>query len=399
MTDFSGKTIGEYQLLELIYDTSTSVVLKSFQPSMNRYVAVEVLKPSAAGDAATSQQFLGYGEIASRLQHPNLMPVYDSGQESGMVYRAMPLMPGGRLADHLADYRDPNMASELVKQIEGALGFIHSQGYIHGNLNPENIYFDENRRPVLVGFGFSQRVGGTITPYMSPEQVKGGVVDGRTDIYALGILLYAMLAGQAPPAGAVVSLRTVRPDLPQELEMLILKAVAQNPDQRFQTPSEFSSSLEAGLRAPVPPPVPTPAPAPYTSAPQPPAKKGTNWLGILLGGALIIALCLCVYLVGPQVMEYLSGPTAVVEAPPAPTEPQPGVTVVLPTREEEPRPTRPPAELPTQPAEQPTQPPEGGAPELPGICGSAGFIGGSAIFGSIIASRKRKKRGPGSWEA
>jgi serine/threonine-protein kinase PpkA len=406
MTDLIGKTIGEYQLLELILNTPTTVVLKGFQPSLNRYVALEVLKPDVVQDAAVSQRFLQFGEIASRLQHPNLMTVYDSGREGSVVYRVMPLMPGGRLVDHLTSYRDPLSATALFKQIESALSFLHGQGYIHGHLTPENISFDENRNPVLSEYGFSQSPGEALTPYQSPEQVQGGIIDKRSDIYASGVLLYTLLAGQAPLPGVVVSLRAVRPDLPQELEMLILKAMAQNPDQRYQTASEFYSALETILRAPVAPqqPVQASAPTPYAAPPPPTAKKGPNWLVIALGGILVVAMCLCAVLVVPKVMDSLAQPTDVAEAPePLPTEPQPEI---IPTQE--PRPTRPPDEIPTEPAApEPTQPleqtpdqlpertqqsPGEGSPGLPGICSSTGFIGGSLLFGFVSVSRKRKKR-------
>ena len=409
MTDLLGKTIGEYQLVELILETPITVVLKGFQPSLNRYVALEVLKPSALQDATASQRFLQFGEIASRLHHPNLMPVYDSSQEGSVVYRVMPLMPGGRLVDHLTSYRDPLNALALFRQIETALSFIHGQGFIHGHLTPENIYFDENQNPVLSEYGFSQSPAEAPSPYQSPEQVQGGIIDKRADIYASGVLLYTLLAGQAPPPGVVVSLRAVRPDLPQELEMLILKAMAQNPDQRYQTANEFYAALETTLRAPVPPqqPVQTSAPTPYTAPEPSTAKRGPNWLVIVLGGFLVVVMCLCAILIIPQVIDSFAQPTDVAEAPePLPTEPQPENTEIIPTQEPRPtrptvdRPTEPPAPEPTQPLEQtPEQLPERteqspgqGSPELPNICGSTGFIGGSILFGFVSVYRKRKKQ-------
>ena len=409
MTDLQGKTIGEYQLIELFIDTPTTVILKSFQPSQNRYVALEVLKPAATQDATVSQRFLQFGEIAAQLQHPNLMPVYDAGREGGVVYRAMPWMPGGRLADHLSDYRDPGRAAQLFTHIEAALSYLHGQGYIHGHLTPENIYFDENQNIVLSGYGFHSLPGETVTAFQSPEQVQGGIIDKRSDIYACGVLLYTLLSGQTPPPGVVVSLQAVRPDLSPKLEMLILKAMAQNPDQRYQTAKEFSSALGASLQQPLPPQQPTQEPSTptYASPAPPPAQKGTNWLAIILGILLIAILCLGAIFIVPQVIEALSEPADVVEpTQPLPTEPPPAATEIVPT--EEPRPTRPPIDRPTEPSvpEEPTplpeqtqeqlpeltnQPPGEGGAELPGICNSTGFIGGAAIFGIVAVTRKRKK--------
>ena len=100
---------------------------------------------------------------------------------------------------------------------------------------------------MLTDFGLPQRVGVPTNVYMSPEQVQGGAVDRRSDIYTLGVLLYEMLVGEPPPAGSVVSPRARRPDLPQDLEKVIFKAMAQNPDQRYQTAAEFSQALDEAL--------------------------------------------------------------------------------------------------------------------------------------------------------
>ena len=115
MTDYSGKTIGEYQIIELIDQTGQALVYKGFQPSMNRYVALKILKPAAARDQTTVQVFNQFAEMAARLQHPGLMPVYDSGQAEGVFYRATPFMERGSLANNLATYRDPNQAMGLLR--------------------------------------------------------------------------------------------------------------------------------------------------------------------------------------------------------------------------------------------------------------------------------------------
>ena len=133
MTDYSGKTIGEYQLIELIDQTGQALVYKGFQPSMNRYIAVKVLKPGVARDQIIIQQFNQFSELATRLQHPGLMPVYDSGQDEGVFYRAMPFMQGGSLTNNLPAYRDLQQAFGLLQQIVVALEYIHGQGFFHGN--------------------------------------------------------------------------------------------------------------------------------------------------------------------------------------------------------------------------------------------------------------------------
>jgi len=402
MSEFTGKTIGGYQLVEVIDETGTALVYKGYQPTMNRYVAVKVLKPGVAKDPVSVGQFLQQGELVANMQHPNILPVYDTGQEEGVVYRTSPYIESGTLRDRLSEFYDPRQALGLIAGLTEALEYIHRQGYVHGNLKPSNIFLDENRRPLLTDFGQPQHAGSPPTPYMSPEQVQGGVVDHRSDVYSLGVLLYEMLVGQAPPMGAVASPRAHRPDLPDGVERAILKAMAQNPEARFQSASEFRNTLDAALR----PIAPSQQSVPQQSVQQqpvqaqqpypPPAKKGTNWLAIVGGLLLVVILCICAVVFVPQAMEYFTAATPV----PATEAPQ-EVTIVVPTKE--PRPTKEPPEQPTQPPpEQPTQPPEQppgepGEPDappgggLPDICGSGGFAGGFVLLGSVLATRRRRR--------
>lgn len=394
MSDFSGKTIGQYQLVEIIDETGTALVYKGFQPSMNRYVAVKVLKPGAAGDPASVQQFTQKSELAAQMQHSNVLPVYDSGQEEGVYYRVSRYVETGTLRDRLSEFYDPRKALGLVSGLVEALEYIHAQGYVHGNLKPSNIFLDEEGRPLLTDFGFPQQPGTAPTPYLSPEQVQGGAVDRRADVYALGVLLYEMLVGTAPPAGASVSPRTQRPDLVEAVERVILKSMAQNPEARFQSASEFRNALDAALRPVAPPPQPAQYQQPPTAPPQAPARKGTNWLVIILGILLVIVVCAFgVVVVGPRLLGEETS-TPVTEATEAPPE------VVPPTE----APPEPPTEAPPEqpPEEQPPEePPSGEGPERPPIelppielppqCSSTGIILGAVVLGSVGAVRRRKR--------
>jgi serine/threonine protein kinase len=406
MSEFLGKTIGQFQLVELIDESGSALVYKGFQPSLNRYVAVKILKPGTARDPEAVQRFLQFEETATQMDHPNLLPVLDSGQSEGIVYRVTPFVENGTLKDNLSSFYNPYEALNLMKEIVAALEYIHSQGYVHGNLKPTNIFLDPQRRPMLSDFGFRQPSEVTPTPYMSPEQVRGGVVDQRTDVYALGVLLYEMLVGQAPPVGAVVSPRAKRPDLSQQVETVIFKSMAQNPVERFQSAGEFLQALvEAlGAPAPAPPPEPVPAPAPVPTVSQSvtvEGKKGTNWSAILLAAFLVIVLCVGGYFIYSFLIDSQGSETEV-----PPTQGPIEVTVVLPT--DEPRPTRDPGGRPTDepeqpPEEKPTDPPvinptggagdlppeEGNGPSLP-ICESAGFALGA--LGLVLYRTKRKQQ-------
>jgi serine/threonine protein kinase len=384
MSDYIGKTIGEYQLVQLMLESDQTLLIKAFQPSMDRYVAVTLLKPHLAQDATAVQRFLQAAEIASRLRHANILPVYDYGQEDDLVYRVSPFLELGTLRENLDWFHDPNDASLLVGQITDGLEYIYAQGYIHGNLRSSNIYLDAQRRPLLSDFGMSLPPGGAQDPYLSPEQVQGGVVDRRTDVYALGVLLYELLIGETPPAGIVANPSARRPDLPEAVDRVVLRAMAQNPDQRFQSPVKFRGALQNAVQ----PLISQPAPAPsYTSAPTPGVSqtvqvqqpKGTNWTAIILGVLLVAVIAAAAFLIIPPLLQ---GDEAEV----APTQPP----VEQPTQPPEEQPTEPPAEEPTElPPEQTLeQPPEQPDNELPGggtpgICSSLGMAAGIAVLGLV----------------
>jgi serine/threonine-protein kinase len=416
----AGKSIGPYQLVEVIDDSGNAVLCKGFQPSTNRYVALKVLKPHAARNAAKLQQFKQQGELIAGMQHPNILPVYDMGQDQGVSYQVSRFVEGGSLRDHLAAYTYPSQAQGLFDGIAAGLEYIHSQGYVHGNLAPANVLLDEPQRPLLTDFGLPKPPGAAPTPYMSPEQVAGGAVDSRTDVYALGVLLYEVLVGQTPPTNAPVSLQASRPDLPGGVEKVVLKALAQNPDDRFQTVIEFQSGLDAALRpaAPAPPPQrpvattpPAPTPAPV---PQPEPGRGDDWPAIILGGLLVVAvIALAIFIVQGIGEETVEAPPPTEDAPAATAPPaQDAPAVEAPTAEPapteaptaEPAPTEAPTaepaptEAPTAEEAPPTEPAEeappaeddGGSSGLP-VCGSIGFAGGLVVYGSVMASRKRRR--------
>jgi serine/threonine protein kinase len=386
MTELIGKNVGQYQIIELILDTSEAQLYKGFQPNMNRYVAVKVLKSQ---DPASVQAFTQQNELLAQFQHPNILPIIDSGQSEGVTYRILRYVEDGLLRDHLFQYRDPRKAAGLISRIVEGLEKIHAQGLVHGNLEPNNIFLDEGGQPLLTDFGLPKTPGAPVTPYMSPEQTQGAIVDRRTDVYALGVLLYEMLTGETPPPGVVVSPRAKRPDLPESVERVILKAMAQNPDARFQSAREFQNALTTALQPVVPAQTPAPqqpAPQPVQPAsPPPPAARKTNWAAIILGIVLVIVICGGLGLIlgwwsnqeGETPTEPTSPPAEIIptDAPPEPTEP--------PEPTQEPEATQPP---------EPTTPPEGGEPpQLPEVCNSTGFVGGFFVLGSFLMVRKRSR--------
>lgn len=252
MPELIGKSIGPYQLIAEINETGNSMVYKGIQPAANRYVAVKILKPGAAHSPEVVQRYQQEGDMLAQFHHPRLLEVYETGEVQGLVYRAARLAENGSLQDHLAFglknfFYETSRASLLFQEIVEGLEFIYAQGYIHGNLKPAKILLDAMLHPLLSDFGLPARIGDGTSPYLAPEQVRGGMVDRRVDVYALGVLLYTALAGAAPQPRVVVSLRTRRPDVPEGVESVVLKAMAQNPDQRFQSAADFFEDLQTAF--------------------------------------------------------------------------------------------------------------------------------------------------------
>ena len=386
MTDMIGKSIGEYQLLELIGEDDHTLQIKAFQPGKDRYVTFTMLKPHAAKNDLFVQQFLNSAQIESKMAHVNILPVFDYGQQEEVIYRISPIMDSGTLHDQRSRFYDLQNINSLISQITNGLDYIYTHGHIHGNLKSSNVYVNADLRPLLAGFGITQPPGQAENPYRSPEQVQGGVVDQRTDVYALGVLLYELLTGVTPPVGIVAKPSSMRQDLPPAVDQVVLKAMAQNPDQRFQSVAEFRSTLQNAVMSPVSTPAPV-EPAPVS----PPAvsqsvsvqqAKGTNWSAIILGVILVAVLIGAAVLIIPRLLD----DDDMVDDPTVPTVEQP---TEPPTEE----PTEPPVEQP--PVEEPTEDPDGPGLELPeglpDFCYSIVGAAGLAVFGITAAAKKRKR--------
>jgi len=382
MSENFEKTIAGYQLIEQISMTDNAIVFKAYQASTDRYVAVKVLKPSVTRDPSAVQAFLQQANLAAQFQHPNILPVYDSGQDEGAVYQVTEYVETGVLSDHLNAFYNPQLALSLFNGLVGGLEYIHNQGYIHANIKSSNIFLDESQRPLLADFGASPLAEVSPSAYRAPEQVQGGVIDRRTDVYALGILLYEVLVGGLPPTGMMISPRANRPDLPEALERVILKAVAQNPDQRFQNLHEFQSALSSAVQqstAPSPEAVETPtsaAPAGVSQNVHVEQPKGTNWMAIILGILLLGIVCVGAFVIIPRFLG---------DAEQTPDAIQPPIETAVENPTPEPKPTDIP-EQPTEPPLEPIEPPAGELPPGEGLPGERppGDIGN--IIGEICGS-------------
>ncbi len=264
--------IGRYEILELIGRGGQAAVYRAYDPTMRREVAIKVLTSAAAVDEKARQRFEREAHTIAALEHPHIVPVYDFGAYEDGLYIVMRLMKGGTLADRLAHGPlNPAEALEVMRPIAAALDAAHQRGIIHRDIKPGNILFDEYGVAYLSDFGIARLGDATAsltgslilgTPYyMSPEQIQGKKpLDGRSDVYALGALLFQMLSGHVPyegetPAQAILKhlqepvpkVEEYCPDLPEVYQKIIDRAMAKDREQRYPTAGALAADFAAAV--------------------------------------------------------------------------------------------------------------------------------------------------------
>jgi serine/threonine-protein kinase len=266
----TAQKIGRYEIKSELGRGGMATVYKAYDPLFEREVALKVLPREMLHDPQFRVRFEREAKTIAALEHQAIVPVYDVGEEEGQPFFVMRYMTGGSLSDTIA--RGPmslTAAAKLIERLAPALDDAHQKGIVHRDLKPGNILFDRSGEPYISDFGIAKITqsqsatvtGGAIigTPaYMSPEQAQGEKVDGRSDVYALGVILYEMLSGTQPyqattPMAIVVKQITepiphildANPKLPTAIETVIEKAMAKNPDERFSTAGELSTALNA----------------------------------------------------------------------------------------------------------------------------------------------------------
>jgi len=272
MEDLTGRQFGYYQIVAPLGEGGMAAVYKAYQPSMERYVAVKVLPRHMATSEEFVNRFRREAKLLAQLQHPHILPVFDYGEADGYPYIVMPFINSGTLAN-LLQKRQPSLSEvrRVMTQLGDALGYAHAQGMIHRDIKPSNVLIDERGNCLLTDFGLARMAesatkitsSGAVmgTPaYMAPEQGAGANIDHRCDIYSLGIILYEMVTGRVPytaetPVAVVFkhiqdplpSARKLNPNLPESVELVLLKVLAKSPDERYQNAEDFVLAIQKAI--------------------------------------------------------------------------------------------------------------------------------------------------------
>jgi serine/threonine-protein kinase len=256
--------IGRYEVERVLGHGGMAVVFLAHDPDLKRKVAIKLLPRQFVFSSEMRARFIHEAQIVAALRHQAIVPIYDFGEFDEQPYLIMPFMPGGSLTRRIVEPMAVANVIPIIERLAPALDKAHAQGIIHRDLKPDNVLFDEDGFPYLADFGIARLAEATQsmtvigTPaYMSPEQVTGDKeLDGRSDIYALGVIVFEMLTGRPPyeadtPAKlmfkhvheTVPNILAVRSDLPPMCQDVIARAMAKAPQARFAKAVMLSQSL------------------------------------------------------------------------------------------------------------------------------------------------------------
>ena len=269
----TGQTIGRYRIVEHLGRGGMAEVYKAYQANLDRYVAIKLMHQFLAADQDFISRFEREAKNVAGLRHPNIVQVFDFDVHNGTPYMVMEYIEGDTLKTYLEQLNREGKplpmaeAINIIREVGHALSYAHKQKMIHRDVKPANVMLDKGGRVILTDFGIAKILtgpsftvtGATIgTPaYMSPEQGLGRPGDHRSDLYALGVMLYQLVTGQLPyeadtPLAVMLKHvneplplpRTFKADLPEGIERIILKAMAKNPDDRFNSADEMLAQLD-----------------------------------------------------------------------------------------------------------------------------------------------------------
>ncbi len=265
-----GKTISHYKIFEHLGRGGMGDVYKAEDIKLNRTVALKFLPTDLTGDDEAQQRFIHEARTASALDHPNIGTIYEINEEDGHTFIAMAYYEGDTLKDKIDSNKtglDIEECLDIASQIADGLSRAHSKEIIHRDIKPANILMTEEGQVKIIDFGLAKLKGHTMltktgttlgtVAYMSPEQTRGEVVDHRSDIWSLGVMIYEMLAGEQPFKGdydqAIIYsimneepefITKIRSEVPVEIERILIKALEKNPEKRYQSVKEMLEALK-----------------------------------------------------------------------------------------------------------------------------------------------------------
>ncbi|WP_395788462.1 serine/threonine-protein kinase [Aquimonas sp.] len=259
-----GLQVPGYRILRPLGAGGMASVYLAVQESLDREVALKVMSPQLAADREFTERFLKEGRITAKLSHRNLVTVFDIGSHQGLYYLAAEYIAGGTLSERIREGLSVPQILDIVSEVARGLHFAHEKGVVHRDVKPSNILFKSDGTVVLADFGIAKAMDTTSTAtmagssigtpdYMSPEQARGEPVDGRSDLYALGVMLYEMLIGRPPFDGsdpfavALAHITQPIPMLPSEfawLQPVLDKMMAKRPAERFASGEAFALELD-----------------------------------------------------------------------------------------------------------------------------------------------------------
>jgi beta-lactam-binding protein with PASTA domain len=263
---------GRYRIIRRLGAGGMANVYLAEDQELGRNVAIKILNERHAGDMQFVERFRREAKNAAALSHPNIVSIYDRGEAEGTYYIAMEHLDGRNLKE-LIVARGPapvRIAIDYAKQILGALRFAHRNGIVHRDIKPHNVLVDSDGRLKVTDFGIARAGASQMTEagsivgtaqYLSPEQARGGPIDQRSDLYSLGIVLYELLTGTVPfsgdsPVEIAMKHLSAKPELPSEkrpglahdLDLLVMRALAKDPDDRFEDADAFEAELDRVAR-------------------------------------------------------------------------------------------------------------------------------------------------------
>jgi len=327
-----GESVGPYKITEYIAQGGMATIFRAYQPALDRSVALKAIHPALKGDRVFVERLKREAAIIAKLNHPNIVTVYDFAEAEGIPYVVLQFIEGKTLKDLLSEARlSTAQILNIVRPVAEALAYAHEHGVLHRDVKPSNILIDREGQVYLTDFGLArlqQNSESTASQdmligspqYLSPEQAKSEDVGAATDIYSLGVVMYEMFTGRVPFQGDTMYAtilaqignpppppRSIDPDIRPTIEQVLLKALAKDPKQRYASIREMLKALENAAQGPreeepfapivvadfnsAPKVEPQTAAQPKEPAPPKEKSKRPPWLPVAMGvGAIVVGL-------------------------------------------------------------------------------------------------------------